>query len=217
MVRALHVSVKGSEITGLPQARQFSSPQAVALTEAYLVASDLRKSLSNMKALIDHYPADDADTEERIIAEALFRDAIVQFAGCVGDAAPLINENRAAKGKGEDIDAIHYLQDFRDSYAAHRFGPLKQCVIAVIAETDRFIFTYAQLYFSIPTLDILNEYVNLIQSAITEAESNCLAFEKVVTHELASMGYDKIQQIPILKARSPGLDEIKVSRSAFLA
>jgi len=70
-----------------------------------------------------------------VVADSLFRDAIVQFVGCFDRGAEHPVDEKVVFSQVErGAEYIAWLKDIRDSYAAHRFGTLRQCVAGVMID-----------------------------------------------------------------------------------
>jgi hypothetical protein len=119
--------------------REVGSPTAIELGETLILLQDTRQSFAAMKLWFRKYvPEGDTEPagEDELIADALFRDAIVQFVGNFDRSAkhPLVAEVVFNTIEG-GAEYIGWLTDIRDSYAAHKFGTLRQCVVGVIVDT----------------------------------------------------------------------------------
>jgi hypothetical protein len=116
-------------------AKALDTPLAHRFAEMCLLRDELRLCLSAIRLWTSRI-RQGGDEDYQRITEALLRDAIVQFTACFGDGEDRLSP-AAAFGDIEGwSDYLGWLRDVRDSYAAHRFGILRQAVPAAILGDD---------------------------------------------------------------------------------
>ena len=212
----VHIVDKGVLVTDLPAGdRVFSSAEAVSLAEAYLMEADLQKSLKNMLLVIGKYPLIAGSDDERAIAEALFRDAVVLFIGCFGQGLHELSKETVFAPVRDGLKDFAYLKDMRDTYAAHRFGPARQTFVVVRKTGNEWGFVPMNLLYSVPNVNLLPKFADLVRAAIAAAAAKVAALTPVVQKQLFDIGPDGIERLAPLAARTPDLHELRMSRSAF--
>ena len=111
------------------------TPLAKELAEYWLLENDLFSAHDTLAIWFDKYSireVSELTKEEKLISQSLFRDAIIMFVGCFDNSAPLKLSPEDIYGSIENgVAFFEYLKDIRNSYAAHKFGPYRQCVVGV--------------------------------------------------------------------------------------
>lgn len=122
-----------SEIEG--KAKALSSPLAHRMAEITMVRDELSTCLRAVQLWAGRVSEDD-DGDDAIIHDALFRDCVVQFMACFGEDQHRLNPADAF-GRFEGVlEFFGWLRDVRDSYAAHRFGVLRQSVPMLVLDDN---------------------------------------------------------------------------------
>src|SRR5262245_48763117 len=121
-----------------PKLRALNTATETELAETLLLLQDTRQSYMAMKLWFQKYApkvGSKPSPEECCVADALFRDSIIQFIGNFDRGAehPLDERVVFAHVQG-GAEYILWLKDIRDSYAAHKFGTLRQCVAGVLVD-----------------------------------------------------------------------------------
>lgn len=110
----------------------------IELSEALLLLHETRQCLAAMKLWFNKYAVEDGiqpSSDEQILSDALLRDTIIQFVGNFDRTTKhALDENEVFADVEGGVDYISWLRDIRDSYAAHKFGVLRQCVAGVIVD-----------------------------------------------------------------------------------
>lgn len=124
------------EKLGLPL-RAIDLPIAAELAETLLIQSDLRNCFASLEIWAKTFAPTQAQNEEtKVILGSLFRDAIVQFVGCFEKTRhPLKVDEIYAKVEGSTA-YYKWLHDLRNSFAAHRYGVGRQCVVGVFVHPE---------------------------------------------------------------------------------
>ena len=100
--------------------------------ESLILQHDMRTSLAAMNLWKEKFASQEAP-EESLLAQSLFRDAIVQFVGCFDKTAqfPLLAEE-VYKDNADGLSLFAWFKDVRDAFASHKFGAFRQCVVGVV-------------------------------------------------------------------------------------
>lgn len=116
--------------------KDLNNAETQELAELLLLQHDVRQSIEALRLWIEK-EAKATSQDERIIAGALFRDAIVQFIGCFDASAPFkLSSDVIYAGVDGAQEYFKWLKDIRDAYAAHKFGRARQCVAGIMPQPD---------------------------------------------------------------------------------
>ena len=202
--------------------RELTTPIARELSEYTLLKNDLIQSFEALELWFNKYAGrkkDDMTNEERLIALSLFRNAIIMFVGCFDKSAKVsLSETDIYSSRKGGLEYFKWLQDIRDTYAAHTFGPLRQCSVGVLMDEAG-------------TLVGTGHHVQIYAGPIATAKGDILSFisaagrhvEKIITDLALQMLKDAKKMTPselaVLKvAEVHDVDprKIRTSRDSFL-
>ena len=203
---------------GYPDARAVTTPEARSLSEWYLIRRVLKVSESNLRALLQMPNAPQLSSVERTVAEALFRDAIIQLIGCFGeDKNHKLEKKSVYSSHPGGLTSINYLQDLRDSFLAHNFGPQRQSFIFVNPSaygTDEWC-AHFDVVFSLPAHEGLPPYLTVVEIALQATEALIHRLNQIVLGQLEKLGPAGVAALPPLKVRTPSMGEVRMSRRGF--
>lgn len=121
-------------------AKQLGSPIEEKLAEMYLLLEETKQSMAAIKLWFQKYVPETGthpSEEDTLICNALLRDTIIQFVGCFDKTTVYaLDEKEVFQHIEGGAEYIQWLKDIRDSYAAHKFGPLRQCVAGIMVGED---------------------------------------------------------------------------------
>jgi predicted secreted protein len=196
------------------QVRELALPLAKELGELNLICMDMETAyhaIQYWRAQYSPINAADMDDLDRTIALALFRDAIVQFVGCFDRTAEFsLKAEDAYKTEGQ-LKYFRWLRDLRDSYAAHKFGPYRQCAVGVDVKTRRVRFL-TQLYRGPNGGDQL---LHFMAKGALYAALRMKDLAERLNQVTASLTDDELNAMPIAKVHPVTESEVRMSRSAF--
>lgn len=113
--------------------KEFRSEKAVLLGELCLLQLDIESACQSIRIWNDMKGRlTDTTTlsDDFFIHLSLFRDAIIQFTECFRDwKIHGFSKETVYAGHPDSIKEIEWLETLRDTYAAHRFSPLRQVLI----------------------------------------------------------------------------------------
>jgi hypothetical protein len=153
-----------------------------------------------------------------LISLSLFRDAIVQFIGCFDKSAKAhLDAYQISDDNGRGLKFFEWMKDIRDSYAAHKFGPLRQCITGVqIDEKGNIVQPlYSHQIYSGPARDSRKELLNIVYRAgiHTQSKVNSLVSQL----EEYARGLDKKELLALKAARLREVEphQFRSSREKF--
>jgi hypothetical protein len=113
--------------------KRLDTPLAKKLAETLVLQRDMQRSLDAIELWHAKYAEKEPGTEDAIIGQSLFRDAIILFVGCFDKSAEFpLSANDIYGHHPKGLSSFEWFQNMRDGYAAHKFGAQRQCVVGVI-------------------------------------------------------------------------------------
>ena len=113
---------------------------AKELAELQIIRADLKAALDTLSLWFSKYApqTNQLSDEGRLISQSFFRDSLVMFVGCFDKtaASTSLSETAIYGSVRGGLAYFKWLKDIRDAYAAHKFGPFRQCVAGVALDTD---------------------------------------------------------------------------------
>jgi hypothetical protein len=199
---------------GSPILREIDSPLAKELGEIQLITQDIETAFRAIDLWRKKYAPKTAMTpKERTVCLALFRDAVVQFVGCFDKNSKYSLRKESVYTTDDQIAYFDWLQDLRDSYAAHQFGPYRQCVVGVnLSGPSRRIEYINQLYRGPNLGDQLQDFISI---AGTYSAFRMKELTEKLLRSLDSVTDEELSALPIAKTHQVGLSEVRMSRAAF--
>jgi hypothetical protein len=198
--------------------RSLESATEVELSETLLLLQDTRQSFTAMKLWFRKYAPEEGvqlPPEDSMIADALFRDSIVQFVGNFDRKAeyPLDEGVVFAQVEG-GAEFIRWLKDIRDSYAAHKFGTLRQCVAGVAINASGAVIGVGHLAMRgypfgkeqedqmLQCMSVVGRY---LEAKVKDLEVKLMAEAQALPHE-------DLLRLPSANTYATATDEIRLSR-----
>ncbi|MDP2008794.1 MAG: hypothetical protein Q8K11_01330 [Phenylobacterium sp.] len=199
--------------------RELATPEALELAEWELISYDLDICLRNFSLLVERYDLPIRSEEDRAIFEALYRDAVVQLMGCFTNKDAKLSKDEVGAGLKGGKESIAYLQDLRDTFAAHNFGPQRQCYILALPEAKpgQIGFTPLRVVFSLPVPEVMPDYVKLVEVAKRIVKRKTDVLRDAVLRQVLVMGLEGINALPPYDLVMPENDELRMSRKGFRA
>lgn len=191
--------------------------EALELVELTLLKANLEHAI---KAMSLYYEIDDGHQPGQtfdVVKPSLFRDAIVQFVACFhpeGKNYHLIPDDVYA-GDAEALKRYDILFDWRNSFAAHNFGILRQGAAAIAIQSDGYhlaILDFRTYGLSGHTRD---EILPLFQNAIDNNDARIAGVAKVVTEQFHAMTHEETVALPLLRLVIPADHEIPNARKGL--
>ena len=140
------------------------------------------------------------------------------FVGCFDKSAPVsLVPSDIYNSKDGSVQYYEWMKDIRDSYAAHKFGPLRQCVTGVFLDPSGNVIEAghtAQIYAG-PKAEGKNDMLDIIKTA------GRFSYAKVTTLKSQLEGYAKTLSASELAALKPAAvhpvapHEVRLSRKKF--
>ncbi len=113
-------------------ARVLRTPEATEYSEWVLLVTDLEYALRRAVLWSELAQGQSDDKRPLETATSVFRDTVVSFVACFDRQAPAFLDAQAVYADVPGgLDYVKWLRNMRNTWIAHRSGPLRQCVVAV--------------------------------------------------------------------------------------
>jgi len=201
--------------------RELTSPLARELAEYTILRNDLHDSFQMMKLWFEKYAGqqDNQTAEERLIALSLFRESIILFVGCFDESARThLSASDIYKDEDGGMVFFQWLKDIRDTYAAHKFGPLRQCVVGVILDdSGRLIGTgHQHQLFAGPVAEQKASLLSFIRLADPFLKAKIKEIGKQLVEAVNAMTPAELANLKIARTHPVDAPKIRTSRESFL-
>jgi len=196
------------------------SPTATELEEMHLILHDLQQASRAMKVWAKKYAPREGgmDDETQLISMSMARDAIVQFVGCFDNKAKIkLSAEEVFAHIEHGVSFFNSLKDIRDSYAAHRFGPMRQCVAGVVVSSDGKMVGPGHLMQQLFPMDDehVGPFLIMIEAAGKFAAKRCDELADKLKAEASAMTLDALAALPVARTTAPSAEQIRMSRERF--
>ncbi len=184
--------------------KKVETPEARELAELHLLKVDLDHA---HRALELAFNMPEQGEDGHVVVLSLLRDAIVQFCACFGKSEPYkLDKNEVFKGRDNWEMAFDAILDKRDTFAAHRFGPDRQCdILAGFLAGSTPQAGYINLVWTGFTPEQAPNVLLLVAIAREYVEGKIAAQTAVVNQQLAGMTQEELIALPDNLVTAPGL------------
>lgn len=199
--------------------RELGTATEIELCEMLVLLKDVQHCMLAMKLWFGKYPpTSQAQTidENTVVADALFRDAVIQFVGCFDrSAAHSLDAEAVFKNVDGGVDYIRWLTSIRNSYAAHKFGSLRQCVAGVAVDKSGNVMGWG--HFHQAAFPVSGDQEELMLQCISVVGRYLEARIKVLGEKLlaeaALLTSNELLALPVARTVVPKTNEIRLSRT----
>jgi hypothetical protein len=197
--------------------RLLSTPQAKDLGELRLLADDLGHGVHALRILVEVYVEREFTPAERVIRLSLYRDALVQFVACFDGSTPLfLKVSEVYAGDPNAQSYFDSLKALRDTFAAYRHGPSRQCAVGVVASAQGPLGTgYISVRFDVPELEELKHTHDFILKTRRHVLQRVTELDKHVTADAMAMTREQILALPGAHGYNVQTHEMRLSRERF--
>jgi len=195
--------------------REVDTSTAREFAEALLTQRDLQHSLASLTLWTQKSAATDTpDPETRTVLGSLFRDGIILFTGCFDKTKhPLTLTEVYPNVKGADA-YLKWMTDLRNSYAAHRYGAARQCVVGVMVDPDLGYAGYghfAAVYHG-PQRSGHQDLLSFVSMAVRFVDAKVASLGARFDAEARAMSLDELLKAPLAGIHGLGPEEMGMSR-----
>jgi hypothetical protein len=195
--------------------KRLDTPLAKELAESYILQHDMKTSIRILQIWQEKFAEKATGSEERLIGQSLFRDAIVQFVGCFDKTASFPLSAEAIYGHDPNgLASFQWFKDMRDCYAAHKFGAQRQCVVGVIHKDDGTIgIGQISAILRGQRKDKGPEIIRFMQTAANVLDNRVAQLEVNLMGQVQTMTPDEINELSPAAVRPADQHESGMSRS----
>lgn len=191
---------------------------AIRLAELYLHQQDIARSIKAIELWSLEFSGL-AKEDAVAIKSSLFRDAVLQFVGCFDptDKQHRLDATVIYRDYGKADEYFRWLKDVRDSYGAHRFGPLRQAVVggARLPNGKHALGVSCSVYDG-PELAERPRFRAFMKIAEKWLAAEFATLNAKVLDSVVNMSAEELSALPWAKTtKAVGPDDIRKSRAAF--
>lgn len=198
--------------------RELDLPVAIELAETLLIQHDLRNSLATLRLWSQRISAttasDAPDAEANIVLGSLFRDGLVRLIGCFEKSShPLRLDEVYPNANDGAADYFKWLRDIRNSFAAHRYGAARRCVVGALVDPDKGYLGHGYLsaIYAGPASVGHSDLLRFVAVALKFADAKAARLAEQVDAEARAVPMEELLKAPV--ARLHGLDPEDMKKS----
>lgn len=197
--------------------RKLETPNALLLAEFLLFESDLDECINAI--YLRETMAGEGDKAD-VVGRALFTHAIVRFISCFDKYHRHPLDQKVIYGADDGgLEYYQYLLDLRDSFLAHRFGPLRQCHVGVFLQPhppgSRAVGNCIMMSVGIDRSEA-HMVGCFIMKALTWVRSEIARVTALIEAEVEMMDADEIEKLPMARLYGVSNSEMRTGREKFI-
>ena len=206
--------------------KRIPGADAEHLGELLLIRSEVEGSRAAMQLYFDKYAHAPEGSAAFLIKMSLFRDAVIQFAGCFTkdrtDNVRMNPEEVFGHIKGWEKLA-NWFHDLRDFYAAHSFGPQRQHDVGALMEWNETRTRYRVLeltenyiqYLGPNTRRDRDQTLHFMTVAVEFANKSVKEARLALRKHIMELGPEAVFRFPDYVPTIPDPTEIRIRRERF--
>lgn len=200
-------------------ARTVNTPAAKLYYEWTLLVHDLEYALSRARLWKGTVKAESLGESTAGVAVSLFRDAVISFVSCFDKQVPVHLDPAVAFGRLEGaLEYFGWLRDMRNTWVAHRGGPLRLCVAAIVIDEQtgdvQGLGHLSHLYLG-PKPDAADDLVRVIEAALDHSRNEQRAHERHLRDDLEKLNSQERLNLPCATTTIPGSTNIRMGRKKY--
>ena len=200
-------------------ARTVNTPAATLYSEWTLLVHDLEYALSRARLWKETAKAEALSESPAGVAVSLFRDAVISFVSCFDKQVPVHLDPSEAFGTLEGAsEFFDWLRDMRNTWVAHRSGPLRLCVAAIVIDEHtgdiQGVGHLSHLYLG-PKPDAADDLVRVIEVALDYSRNEQRKHEGRLRDDLDKMNKHERLALPKASTTIPGSTNIRMGRKKY--
>ena len=220
---SMHTHVGSGAVDGpesrWSKARTLNSHAARLYSEWTLLVQDLEYALKRAHLWKKLVTAESEGDTGAQVSVSVFRDAVISFVSCFDRQQPAYLDPAVVFGQLDGATEYYaWLEDMRNTWVAHRSGPYRQCVAAIVIdeETGNFhgLGHLAHLYIG-PKPDAADDLIKVMETALNFSRGEQKRHENNLRNEVAKMNPLKRISLPLARTVIPGSPDIRMGRRKF--
>ena len=200
------------------RARTINTHTAKEFAEWTLLTRDLEYALRRATLWRDLGYTEATGDDNIDISSSLYRDAVITFVSCFDNKiSPFIDPTIVYAVTSGGVEYIRWLTDLRHTWIAHRSGPNRQCVAAIVIDDTgdfRGLGTLSHLYMG-PTRDAGDDLIRMMEIALSYARKEVKDREFQLRQEIQKLENAERLRLPAANTVIPGSHEIRMGRLKF--
>ena len=200
-------------------ARTVNTPAARRYSEWTLLVHDLEYALTRARLWKEAATAPSPGESPAGVAASLFRDAVISFVSCFDKANPVHLDPAVAFGTLDGaVEFFEWLHDMRNSWVAHRSGPLRLCVPAILIDEHtgdvQGLGHLSHRYLG-PKPEAADDLIRVMEAALDHARGEQGRHERRVREDLEKLNRYERLNLPRANTTIPGPADIRMGRKKF--
>ena len=200
-------------------ARTVNTPAAKLYSEWTLLVHDLEYALSRAHLWKETVKAESLGESPARVAVSLFRDAVISFVSCFDKQVPVHLDPAVAFGTLEGAsEYFDWLRDMRNTWVAHRGGPLRLCVAAIVIDEQtgdvQGLGHLSHLYLG-PKPNAADDLARVIEAALDHSRGEQRAHERHLRDDLEKLNSQERLNLPRATTTIPGSTNIRMGRKKY--
>ena len=153
------------------------------------------------------------------VAVSLFRDAVISFVSCFDKQLPVHLDSTVALAALDGSDNyFSWLEDMRNTWVAHRSGPYRLCVAAILIDEHtgavQGVGHLSHSYMG-PKPEAAGDLIRVIEVALDHARRVMRSHEHDLRNELDRLSRFKRLSLPLAITTVPSSTDIRMGRKKF--
>lgn len=200
-------------------ARTVNSPTARLYSEWALLVHDLEYALSKARLWKEIATTESRGESPSGVSVSLFRDAVISFVSCFDKQLPVRLDCSAALGSLDGaLEYFSWLQDMRNTWVAHRSGPHRLCVAAIVIDEltgdVQGLGHLSHMYLG-PKPEAADDLVGVMEAALHYARGEQRTHERHLRSDLEKLNKHERLNLPHANTTIPGPTDIRGGRRKF--
>ena len=200
-------------------ARTVNSPTARLYSEWTLLVHDLEYTLSRARLWKEMATADPLSDPAAEVTVSLFRDAVISFVSCFDKQLFVYLNPAVALGTLDGgLEYFGWLRDMRNTWVAHRSGPHRLCVTAILIDEKsgniQGLGHLSHLYLG-PKPEAADDLIRVMETALNYSRQKQREHELLLRHDLDKLGKQEQLNLPRANTTIPGSTDIRMGRKKF--
>ena len=197
-------------------ARVVGTHEANDYAEWVLLVTDLEYARRRAELWGDM--ARDQIDDQRLLetATSVFRDTVVSFVACFDRQSPVFLDAQAVYADVPGgLEYVKWLRDLRNTWIAHRGGPLRQCVVAVHIDEqsgDLVGLGPLQLSYVGPKPEAAGDLVRVMEIAVSHARRERDRRQELIRSRIEAMPSPARLVLPLARTVVPRSEDVRLGR-----
>ena len=200
-------------------ARSLNTREAREFSEWVLLVNDLEYALRRAHLWRDIVKSETKNEHDSEVCVSLFRDAVISLVACFDNTLSVhLDPRNVYNTIPGGFEYFQWLKDLRHSWVAHRSGPSRQCVAAILVDEQTGDFRgfghLCHLYLG-PKADASGDLVKVVEIALIHARKELDKHQSILKQKIEKMKNHERLRLPIAATVVASHKEIHMGRKKF--